>query len=555
MAIDVRRGGARPPQLRLDPQVDFTGGLNAIEDRFQLAPNESPDCLNVDIHRRGGVQRRRSVRSWGTYDPFGDATVPAELFEHRDQINDSAKVVATRGDGVNALMAVGVGAGWTAVTNTGQDEIYDHAMMNGKSWFACKLQATQSWETPSGVPDGATAVIPDSAGAYQNDYATAAGNIFPHCQFVESHGGFMWAAWTDEGAITHPTRVRFSHPGYADRWSEDDWIDVGDEDGDQIVAIKSFRDHLLVFMHRSVHAVFGYDRQNFQVVKVSSSVGAESKKNISVTPQGVWFFSPDRGVYFYNGDGEPQWAFEKIWPLMDNGSFNEASFDDVVVASVSGKIWVSVPQDDGTDVTFVFDPAVGAWVRYGLAITGHVEFQNSSGLVEHLASTAGNAGLIKLDSGTASDSFNDAASPAEVVIDSYYVTRWMDGGSPFLPKRYKKPEFIVSGVSTHIIQAHIYFDYSDATAAKTLQLNVVGDLASTNLVWDDDDGSADDNPSAQWDDGQWAVQSAATQDEIVRGGTIGGSGRAVAIKFVGPSDVQWEIRGFTLKYLAKKPRS
>ena len=53
MAIDVRRGGARPPQLRLDPQVDFTGGLNAIEDRFQLAPNESPDCLNVDIHRRG----------------------------------------------------------------------------------------------------------------------------------------------------------------------------------------------------------------------------------------------------------------------------------------------------------------------------------------------------------------------------------------------------------------------------------------------------------------------------------------------------------------------
>ena len=125
----------------------------------------------------------------------------------------------------------------------------------------------------------------------------------------------------------------------------------------------------------------------------------------------------------------------------------------------------------------------------------------------------------------------------------------------------------MSGVSTHIIQAHIYFDYDDASAAKTLQLNVVGDTSTTNLVWDDDDGSAPyvvtsdptTNHSADsgflWDSKQWAAQSAATQDEIIRGGTIGGTGRSVAINFVGPTDVQWEIRGFTLKYLAKKPRS
>ena len=43
MAVPIRRPG-RGPSVRLDPQVDFTGGYNAIEDRFMLAPNESLTC-------------------------------------------------------------------------------------------------------------------------------------------------------------------------------------------------------------------------------------------------------------------------------------------------------------------------------------------------------------------------------------------------------------------------------------------------------------------------------------------------------------------------------
>jgi hypothetical protein len=554
MAIPVRRGG-RSPQLRLAPQVDFTGGLNAVADRFLLLPNESPDLLNVDVSQRGGVQRRRAVQAWGGYQPFGSATTPSRLFEHRDQVNNSSQVVATEGGTGATNMACGIGASWTSVTNTGDDEILDHAQMNGKSWFTCGAAPTQSWATPAGVPDTATTVVPDSHGAYQNDYATAVGDIFPHARYVESHGGFMWAAYTDEATTIYPTRVRFSHPGYADRWAEDDWIEIGDEDGDEIVKIASFRDHLLVFMHRSVHAIFGYSRQNFQVVKVSSSVGAVSDTGVCVNPEGAWFFSPDRGVYYYNGDGEPKWAFEKVYPLMDNGYFDDANLDEVQVASVRSRIWVRVPMADGDHRCFVFDPTSGAWVAYDVDMRANVEFQNSDEEVLHVAATGTSNGLVRLEAAATYDTFNDAETSTEVGVRSYYTTRWIDGGSPFQPKRFKKPEFIVSGVAAHTIQVDVFLDYYDGSARKTLLLNVEGTATPNGLVWDDDDGNPDDNALAQWDERVWAYSSAATQDEIVRGGSIGGAGRAVALKFRGPDNVQWEIRGFTLKFLPKKARS
>jgi hypothetical protein len=554
MAVPIRRPG-RSPSLKLDPQVDFTGGYNAIQDRFMLAPNESPDLLNVDVSRRGGVQRRKAVSDWGDYQPFGDTTRPEKLFEHRDQINNTSKVVATAGGIGSTKMAYGIGASWASITNTADTEILDHTMMNAKSWFSGGTDFTQSWETAGGSPAAATTEIPDSHSAYQNDYATAAGNIFPKCRYLASHGGFMWAAYTDEGANVYPTRVRFSHPGYADRWAEDDWIDIGDEDGDEIVKIASFRDQLLVFLNRSIYAVLGYSRQNFQVVKVSSSVGATNSNGVCVNPDGVWFFSPDRGVYFYNGDGEPRWAFEKVYPLMERGEVDNANLDNVYVAAVQGRVWVRMPMEQYTSRCFVLDPSTAAWVVYDVDMLANVEFQNADYEVIHVATTGQGTGLVQLDVDAAYDTFNDAPTSTQVGVTSYFKTRWLDSGSPFVPKRYRTPEFIMSGASPHTVQAEVYFDYYDGTPRKTLLIQVVGAPTPGALIWDDDDGNADDNPGSNWGDNQWAGTSAATQDEVVRAGSIGGTGRAVALNFRGPTNVQWEIRGFTLKYLPKKPRS
>jgi hypothetical protein len=48
--------------LKVLRQDDFTGGLNLRADQFQLAPNESPKMLNVEIDPRGGIFSRGAMR-------------------------------------------------------------------------------------------------------------------------------------------------------------------------------------------------------------------------------------------------------------------------------------------------------------------------------------------------------------------------------------------------------------------------------------------------------------------------------------------------------------
>jgi hypothetical protein len=54
----VAKGG---DAYRYDEKADFRGGLNLRADQFNLAENESPALLNVDVDPRGGVSRRDAV--------------------------------------------------------------------------------------------------------------------------------------------------------------------------------------------------------------------------------------------------------------------------------------------------------------------------------------------------------------------------------------------------------------------------------------------------------------------------------------------------------------
>ena len=58
---------------------DFTGGLNLRADQFQLARNESPDMLNVEIDPRGGLFTRGAMREINTTAISG-TWAPQKLF-------------------------------------------------------------------------------------------------------------------------------------------------------------------------------------------------------------------------------------------------------------------------------------------------------------------------------------------------------------------------------------------------------------------------------------------------------------------------------------------
>ena len=55
----VARGG---DAYRYAEKADFKGGLNLRADQFNIAYNESPAVLNVEVDPRGGVRRRPNHR-------------------------------------------------------------------------------------------------------------------------------------------------------------------------------------------------------------------------------------------------------------------------------------------------------------------------------------------------------------------------------------------------------------------------------------------------------------------------------------------------------------
>ena len=56
MPLQAHAGTAQSAEAyRYEEKADFRGGLNLRADQFNIAENESPAMLNVEVDPRGGV--------------------------------------------------------------------------------------------------------------------------------------------------------------------------------------------------------------------------------------------------------------------------------------------------------------------------------------------------------------------------------------------------------------------------------------------------------------------------------------------------------------------
>lgn len=523
MNLPLRRPG-KQPALRLAAAVDFTGGLNLAEDRFTLGENESPAMSNVDVQRRGGIQSRKTVQPWGDPEVWGLGV--SRIFNHTDAVGGSPQLLVCN----VGVAHFGTGGAWTPLSIFLSHT--DHCQLNDVSYLVSNLALTYVW-------DGATlTAMTDSHGAYQNDYSVPSGSHAPKANVCAQHLGYVWMADIDEGGTRHPSRVRVSHPNDGGSWAEDDWVDIAVGDGEAIQRLIPFRDHLLVIKETSTWAIYGYDRSTFTPVQVSSTVGATNYHAVAASPEAVWIFSADRGLYAWDGT-QMHWVFEKLYPALRDGDFAAAALDEVQVGWVRDRVWVRIEGANGDVATYPFDPQLGAWTKYDLDITTITTYEDSNGTQTVVASTGAADHIVALEQGGASDDFGDGA----VDIESFYSTPWMDGGNPFVPKRWKRPEFVLRAASTHAIQVDVFQDYEANSVYSQFQLDIEA-AATGGMLWG----------TGVWGTGVWGG-SGGVSDVIERGGSIGGTGRALMFCLKGPTSVQWEVRGFTLKYRPKNPRS
>ena len=102
----------------------------------------------------------------------------------------------------------------------------------------------------------------------------------------------------------------------------------------------SFRDHLLIFKTNSIWALYGYDDDSWQLIKVSISVGCPSITAATRSETAVYFFSAsDRGgIYAYNGEN-PVYLSENLRTAFEDIH----AFQNVFVSWAGRRLWVGVP--------------------------------------------------------------------------------------------------------------------------------------------------------------------------------------------------------------------
>lgn len=524
---------------------DFTGGLNLRADAFQLNENESPDLLNIDVDPRGGFRQRRVVLPF-VAGSAGFGSPPNSLWQYATTTGVRQVLAGTGGmiyhstGGAWTPWAVGRQGPWRATTF--KDICYFQNGANG--------EAALRWDGGTGTSLGT--VFNDNL---QSPTAVGTPGNMPIAKAITSHVGSVWVANTFEGGKRHHSRIRWSHPNFAEDWRSEDWIDVDPGvDGDEIVALVPHWDRLLIFKKHSIHALYGTDPDTFQVHPVNLEIGTLSQESVVLADDGIYFFSWPDGVFHYDGR-KFTWVFDRLYPAVEDGTITESYKAEIQLGWGDRRLYVSVPWDGSSTRarTFVLDPSLGkkgSWVAYGLGLGPFLEWDPPGSDTLVLAGS-GNT-VVKLNQDGAFDNFG----AADVGIESYFRTGWVDLDEPAVRKRWKRPEFLMQAGHDAEVRVRVFVDYDPSFSKKEFVLSTVEEEHpeddEAGFRWDDTSSLYD---TAVWARGGGSAGSLREHNEIHRAQSLG-LARSVALDFRCPEDqARWGINSLIFKFIPRKVRS
>jgi hypothetical protein len=584
---------------RLQPLnlTDFTGGLNLRTNQFQLAENESPDLLNFDIDPRGGFYTRRGWQRWNEEDII-DVTAEGMFWKPRNafvhiRANGDQYVNVVNDHKIYWAGTDAVFAELTGVVADAEPHGADFVAWGDVVYVACGMFQPTIRLSGSGL---ITPMDPDN----WSEVVEPIDDTVPCAEYVAAHAGYLFVAATNEADGNHFARVRWSHPDKPDAFRVDDYLDI-DSGGGRITGIMSFRDHLLIFKTNSLWALYGYDEDSWQLIKVSMSVGCPSITAATRSETAVFFFSASDkgGIYAYNGEN-PVYLSENLRPAFEQ----IIAFQNVFVSWAGRRLWVGVPwnREVGSvpDLasTFVFDPDIGegAWTMYSSRYGTIGPVIDGSDVYAHYPMSAfwsnDVAIMVSVDIiDDAYDSFFETpvlgANPpylpeepawlmttggAEIEVnsglyrgqpfDSYYRTRWLHADWPDRKKSWRRPTFVCRQVpmDTELL-VETFRDYNETTVHRTRTLYVRADGAS---YWREAGYTAPEDQGFDWKElGAASPDGRGADWKSERRGSVlmraGSMGLACSIQMrvrASPNTPlqKWGVDGIVAKYVPRRFR-
>lgn len=476
--------------VQLTQLRDFTGGLNLRADPFQLHPNESPSLMDVDVDPRGGVRLRNGTSFIaGPYDEGAANVSPRfdRMFAHYTTSTYNVLACSIQDANGMQIFALDTSGAMVAVTTTPVNTILDAAQFGSYTYLHSGVEQPWRW-TPS--------VFNQVTAPGFSEFDAPTDNRMPVGQVAAAFQNHYFIANLYESATNYRSRVRFSHPGYAERWRSSDWFDVDPRDGDAITALRAFSDHLVIFKQRSMHMLVGYGWDSWSRQPISMDVGAVHQQAVTSTPNGLFFWNNVHGLMRWDGRSVES-VFDPLKPLIDEGTFNVSRSDEVHVSAMEGgRVWVVLPVGSGTEMnTYVYDPSLGrngAWTRYSFGPTAILHATPVSG--DHRCwgaftdSTNQLSWTVDLSDPTVStdeltivsDGLGWWTAGPTTVIPAHYQTSWVDAGNAAVKKRWRRVRHALYAEGQVNLTVQVYRDYNQTSSTSSWG-EVIGTTASESV--------------------------------------------------------------------------
>lgn len=476
--------------IQIFEQKDFTGGLNLRTDQFQLADNESPEMLNVEVDPRGGVfsrggmARYNSVDVGGVWSPqkltpfYGVNTVLMLANNNRVMryVSGSNTFTNLEYSSGNPIVSDGVhGACFAAWGST----LY---MATGTGGSAV---ATYKW-------DGSTTYATALGGIVSNsDWLAGTNDKFPRAEHLIVHTNKMFAANVITEGTTHRNRIHFSLEAFPQKWDKDDYFDILGG-GDGIVGMCVVNGVLIIFKPYAIYALYGYDNTNYRLVEVSGSLGCLSHHAMAQTESGVYFYSSNKGLFFLDGSNIVD-VFERMRPVFDLGYINSAAEEAISVSWVGQRVWLSVPYSTtGTGATeptvnIVYDPSTRSYTMFSTAdskgVVGGTDYRDSAGVEHRLMCHPTVPCVLNVDKYSLPyDLINVDGSQSGFA--TAYRTKWFDAGSYLQRKMFRRPDLVMRETDTlQNISVSVYHDFQEATGSEARTFFIGQSPTQSGMVW------------------------------------------------------------------------
>lgn len=522
---------------------DFTGGLNFRADQFQLADNESPKMLNVEIDPRGGVFSRGAQKFFNAVNISGTWT-PHRLFPFYGTTSTLMLAVANK-------VQRAAGTTFSLLKSDVSTDVVSTCVAGASFAQWGKTVHIAGGTTGGGGYDWLTAntyaSLRTASGTAPNDWqVTADAAIFkmPHCELLAVHANKMFAANTTEVGVAYPNRVRWSLENAPANWASADYIDVAGG-GDGVTGLAVVDGQLVIFKPRTVYVLLGYDSTSFRVVELSSNVGADTSKCVTQTENGVYFYARNQGIYFYDGARLVN-VSENINPIFERGYVAVNVANSTTLSWVGKRLWLSMPYSTtGTAATvptvnFVYDPTIsgGAWVMLqhqdSTGLVGGCDWTNDVKTEYRLMLHNATARVLRVDLYT--DTSYDNLAGSDAIFASHYRTKWQDGGSFVRKKMWRRPTFVVKETaSTTTIVVTVFHDYAEETGQERRTFNLVQTPNTAFGIWG----------TGLWGTALWGSSVASS---IMKTGSNLGSARTVQLHFGGPTGAAWGLNSIGYKF-------